>query len=209
MLHGKPAFVDGRVASEPLGTDLCFSVRGNIPVIVGTPSRPASPKRSIAPIVDVAGSPARARLFSVDLSSAKTGALPEIKEADVQSTTSKYIQDIPRSLSSLDRRTPFYRKHIVSVKFFDRKDLHLLFGVAQEMRTLVEKNGQINLLTGKVMCSAFWEPSTRTSCSFETAMTRLGGGVVSINQITSSIAKGESLGDTGKNFYSIMTWIFC
>ena len=33
--------------------------------------------------------------------------------------------------------------------------------------------------------------------SFESAMTRLGGGVVSINQITSSIAKGESLGDTG------------
>jgi carbamoyl-phosphate synthase/aspartate carbamoyltransferase len=184
---------------EALGVVVATSTRVPIPITVSTPSRPGSPKRpSIAPIAEFAPSPARTRLFTADLSSSKTGPLPDVKDADIQSTTSKYIQDIPRSLSSLDHRTPFYRKHILSVKSFDRKDLHLLYGVAQEMRTLVEKSGQIDILAGKVMCSAFWEPSTRTSCSFETAMTRLGGGVVSINQITSSIAKGESLGDTGE-----------
>jgi carbamoyl-phosphate synthase/aspartate carbamoyltransferase len=86
---------------------------------------------------------------------------------------------------------------VVSVKQFSRAELHSLFSVAQELRTLVERGSKIDYLSGKVMCSAFWEPSTRTSCSFESAMLRLGGDVVSINQITSSIAKGESMADTG------------
>ena len=102
-------------------------------------------------------------------------------------------------------KSPFYRKHVLSVKQYGRPDLHTLFGAASEMRTLVEKQGTIPLLTGKVLCSAFYEASTRTSSSFEAAMLRLGGSVVGINQITSSIAKGESLADTGMlhaSFYS-------
>ena len=62
---------------------------------------------------------------------------------------------------------------------------------------MVERRGSTDLLKGRVLCTAFYEPSTRTSSSFEAAMVRLGGGVVSINQITSSIAKGESTADTG------------
>eukprot|EP00842_Homolaphlyctis_polyrhiza_P004642 jgi/Hompol1/5179/HPOL_004237-RA len=121
----------------------------------------------------------------------------------VDNTASKYISDyLPRSVTAVVAKSPFYRKHITSVKQFVRSDLHTLFGVAQEMRTLVEKQGQVNLLNGKVMCSAFWEPSTRTSCSFEAAMMRLGGNVVSINQITSSIAKGETISDTVRTLAS-------
>ncbi|KAL7747191.1 Carbamoyl-phosphate synthase [Sorochytrium milnesiophthora] len=93
-------------------------------------------------------------------------------------------------------KSPFYRQHIVSVKQFSRNELHILFGVASEMRNIVERQGSTNLLTGRVLCSAFYEPSTRTSCSFESAWTRLGGSVLSVNQITSSIAKGESFPDT-------------
>ncbi|KAJ1566129.1 hypothetical protein HK096_009707 [Nowakowskiella sp. JEL0078] len=109
---------------------------------------------------------------------------------------SPYISGLPSSLTSAVSKSPFYNRNILSVKQFTRHELHLLFGVAQEMRTLVERQGVIQLLNGKVMCSAFYEPSTRTSSSFEAAMIRLGGSVVSINQITSSIAKGESIGDT-------------
>lgn len=106
---------------------------------------------------------------------------------------------IPRILNpAILSKSPFYRKHVVSVQQFTRVELHTLFGVAQELRTLVEKQGSIKILNGKVMCSAFYEASTRTSASFEAAMLRLGGSVVSINQITSSISKGESLVDTGK-----------
>jgi carbamoyl-phosphate synthase/aspartate carbamoyltransferase len=110
------------------------------------------------------------------------------------------LQSSPLTVPSYSRMaTPtFSKKHITSVNQFQRSDLHILFGVAQEMKLSVEKQGNLSMLAGKVMCSAFWEPSTRTSCSFETAMVRLGGSVVSINQITSSISKGESLSDTGK-----------
>jgi carbamoyl-phosphate synthase/aspartate carbamoyltransferase len=94
-------------------------------------------------------------------------------------------------------RTSFYRHHVLSVKQFGRPELHILFNAAQEMRTIVERHGSINLLAGKVLCNLFYEPSTRTSASFETAMVRLGGQVVSINQSTSSAQKGESLADTG------------
>lgn len=53
-----------------------------------------------------------------------------------------------------------------------------------------------DLLRGRVLCSVFYEPSTRTSSSFDAAMKRLGGEVVSINADKSSAMKGESLADT-------------
>jgi carbamoyl-phosphate synthase/aspartate carbamoyltransferase len=64
------------------------------------------------------------------------------------------------------------------------------------MRTIVERHGHVNLLNGKVICNLFYEPSTRTSASFESAMKRLGGQVINVNQVTSSVMKGESLEDT-------------
>ncbi|KAJ3141390.1 hypothetical protein HK100_007426 [Physocladia obscura] len=115
---------------------------------------------------------------------------------------SGYISDVPSSLSKLTSQSPFYKKHVISVSQFNRNDLHVLFGVAQELRNIVDRRGSIPLLAGKVLCSAFYEASTRTSSSFEAAMLRLGGSVVSIDQITSSVAKGESLGDTVRTLTS-------
>jgi len=93
-------------------------------------------------------------------------------------------------------QVPLYMQHVITVDKFSRNELHSIFSVAHEMRTLVERDGAIDLLRGKVLCNLFYEPSTRTSCSFETAMKRLGGEVVSIATSTSSVAKGESLADT-------------
>ncbi|KAI7869296.1 hypothetical protein BDF14DRAFT_1880163 [Spinellus fusiger] len=104
--------------------------------------------------------------------------------------------ELSASLARVVSRSPFYNKHILRAKQFDRSDLHLLFGVAQEMRTLVERYGSINLLQGRVMSTMFFEPSTRTSSSFEAAMYRLGGKVVAVSATTSSVQKGESLADT-------------
>ena len=53
-----------------------------------------------------------------------------------------------------------------------------------------------HILRGKIMASIFYEPSTRTKASFDAAMQRLGGGVVSIDEINSSAKKGESLDDS-------------
>lgn len=67
---------------------------------------------------------------------------------------------------------------------------------ALEMKTLVAQRGGDNRLEHRVLASVFYEPSTRTSCSFNAAMLRLGGKVMSLNQETSSVKKGESLEDT-------------
>ncbi|CAG8801312.1 3081_t:CDS:2, partial [Racocetra persica] len=103
---------------------------------------------------------------------------------------------LPTSITSNINQTRFFRQHILTAKDFSRNDLHLLFGVAHEMRTLVERYGSVNLLQGRVMFTLFFEPSTRTSASFEAAMNRLGGRVVAIKTDSSSVTKGESLADT-------------
>ena len=90
----------------------------------------------------------------------------------------------------------FARRNILSVKQFSREDLHALFAVAQEMRFLVERYGVLDVLRGRVLCTLFYEESTRTSASFEAAMARAGGKIVAINTSRSSVAKGETLADT-------------
>lgn len=95
------------------------------------------------------------------------------------------------------RSAPFYGKDIISIKQFNRHDLEYIFAVAHEMRVMVERVGTFDLLKGKILASLFYEPSTRTSSSFAAAMERLGGSVISINEVRySSVAKGESLIDT-------------
>ncbi|HLO31863.1 MAG TPA: aspartate carbamoyltransferase [Anaerolineales bacterium] len=97
-----------------------------------------------------------------------------------------------------DQRTaPWYGKDIISVKQFGRNDLEYIFGVAHEMRGMVERVGTFDLLKGKILANLFYEPSTRTSSSFTAAMERLGGSVIPINEVRySSVSKGESLPDT-------------
>ena len=95
------------------------------------------------------------------------------------------------------RNAPFYGKDIISVKQFSREDLEYIFGVASEMHEMVERVGSFDLLKGKILANLFYEPSTRTSSSFTSAMERLGGSVIPINEVRySSVSKGESLPDT-------------
>ncbi|KAF9199728.1 hypothetical protein BGZ59_003735, partial [Podila verticillata] len=105
------------------------------------------------------------------------------------------VKDVPSAIMRILHNSPFSHRHILSSKQFDRNELHALFSLAHEMRTQVERNGSIDLLHGKVMCSMFYEPSTRTSCSFAAAMARLGGSVVSVDEESSSVVKGETLAD--------------
>ena len=97
----------------------------------------------------------------------------------------------------------FYGQDILSVSQFDREKLDFIFGVADEMRVLVERFGSADLLHGKILANLFYEPSTRTSSSFMAAMLRLGGQVIPINNVQySSVTKGESLPDTVRTLES-------
>lgn len=87
---------------------------------------------------------------------------------------------------------------ILSVSQFGPDRLEYLFELAREMRQIVEIQGGTNLLTGRVLACLFYEPSTRTSSSFISAMERLGGSTIPITQGVqfSSVSKGETLPDT-------------
>ncbi|KAI5805029.1 hypothetical protein EDC01DRAFT_701389 [Geopyxis carbonaria] len=102
----------------------------------------------------------------------------------------------PSLAELLSKDSKFKRRHILSVNQFDRVDLHHLFTVASEIRLGVERWGVIELLKGRLLCTMFFEPSTRTSASFDAAMQRLGGRTVAISAAHSSQKKGESLQDT-------------
>ena len=102
----------------------------------------------------------------------------------------------PSALSKLLIHSPFKQQHILSVSQFNRQDLHLLFTVAQEMQLGIQRHGALDLLRGRILCTLFYEPSTRTSASFEAAMQRLGGSTLPIAASRSSTQKGETLQDT-------------
>lgn len=91
-------------------------------------------------------------------------------------------------------------KHLLSSKDLTRTDLVSLLDRAEEFLPTVEGKKRLNLAEGKILATLFYEPSTRTRFSFETAMIRLGGNVISNADMssTSSAKKGETLYDTGK-----------
>ena len=103
---------------------------------------------------------------------------------------------ISPSLQTLLGQSSFKGQHILSVNQFTRQDLHHLFTVAQEMRLGVQREGILSILKGRLLCTMFYEPSTRTSASFDAAMQRLGGRTVAISTAHSSTVKGETLADT-------------
>ena len=99
-------------------------------------------------------------------------------------------------LQELISHSPFKQRNILSVSQVNRHDLHFLFTVAEEMRLGIERHGILDLLKGRLLCTLFYEPSTRTSASFDAAMQRLGGRTVAIATSHSSTQKGETLQDT-------------
>lgn len=86
-------------------------------------------------------------------------------------------------------------QHIVAVEQFDRAWIEALFAEADAMRDLP---ADAEPLRGKILASIFYEPSTRTRLSFESAMMRLGGNVISTENARefSSAMKGETVEDT-------------
>lgn len=85
-------------------------------------------------------------------------------------------------------------RHVLESQQFTRQDLDDLFNVAAGM----EKSTDHEILKGRVMVTLFYEPSTRTRLSFESAMIHLGGNVLSTENAASfsSAAKGETIEDT-------------
>jgi len=88
--------------------------------------------------------------------------------------------------------------HLIESQQLDRDILMRLFSRADELREICKKGLCPETLRGKVMTTLFYEPSTRTRLSFESAMLQLGGRVMGTESAGhfSSVVKGESLEDT-------------
>lgn len=86
-------------------------------------------------------------------------------------------------------------KHVVKSQQFNMEALEHVFKVAREMEDVRPGSDASRQLQGAIMSTLFYEPSTRTRLSFESAMARLGGTVLSTESAAefSSAAKGETL----------------
>ena len=87
-------------------------------------------------------------------------------------------------------------RHILSCADFTPGEIISLMKHTQFIEQEYKKRGCLDILRGKILATLFFEPSTRTRLSFETAMYRLGGHVITVEQgSSSSIYKGETLED--------------
>ncbi|KAF9221125.1 carbamoyl-phosphate synth [Gyrodon lividus] len=171
VMHGKTLFLDGTLSPSPIGKDVSSAT---IPHTVG------ETRNVTIPIVKPEFVPSHAPVNS---------QLPP-SHLPLQGP----LNAIPPAVYG--PHPAFHRRHILSVKQFNQRDMYDLFSLAHEMRLQVERNGVLDILKGKVLCMLFYEPSTRTSTSFEAAMKRCGGEVISVNADTSSVRKGETVADT-------------
>ena len=91
----------------------------------------------------------------------------------------------------------FKEKDIISIKDFSKNEINHVLNFSKKMIPYAKGEKNINILNGNVLSSLFFEPSTRTRLSFESAMNRLGGRVIGFSDPSgTSLKKGESLADT-------------
>lgn len=89
--------------------------------------------------------------------------------------------------------------HLLSTRNLERSAVDHILALAKEFQPIVDHKGANDLLKGKILAALFYEPSTRTRLSFETAMHRLGGSVISVvGAEMASLSKGETFADTGR-----------
>jgi aspartate carbamoyltransferase catalytic subunit len=89
----------------------------------------------------------------------------------------------------------FKGRDIISIKDFSRSEIDYMLGIASVMEPVAQSRS--TMLQGKILATLFYEPSTRTRLSFESAMTRLGGTSIGFAEAEiASVKKGENLADT-------------
>lgn len=100
------------------------------------------------------------------------------------------MSNVPESLKEVAQS--FKGRSIISMRDFTTEEILKILDVAESF-----ENERRPLLQGMILGSLFFEPSTRTRISFDTAMKRLGGSVIGfVDPKSTSLEKGESLGDT-------------
>jgi aspartate carbamoyltransferase catalytic subunit len=96
------------------------------------------------------------------------------------------------------------RKDLLGLEELTREEIELILDTADSFKEVSSREiKKVPALRGKTVVNLFYEPSTRTRVSFEVAAKRLSADVINIASETSSVKKGETLVDTGKNIEAL------
>jgi aspartate carbamoyltransferase catalytic subunit len=96
------------------------------------------------------------------------------------------------------------RKDLLGLEYLNREEIELILDTASSFKEVSTREiKKVPALRGKTAVNLFYEPSTRTRVSFEVAAKRLSADVINIAAETSSVRKGETLIDTGKNIQAL------
>lgn len=100
----------------------------------------------------------------------------------------------------MNSTNPLIGRDIVSIGDLDKGEIRAVLDQATAYELALTQGERLRALDGRVLATVFYEPSTRTRLSFESAMHRLGGAVVSVAEAksSSSAAKGETIYDSGR-----------
>ena len=104
----------------------------------------------------------------------------------------------------MNKKNGWYRKDLLGLQELSREELELILSTADSFKEVIGRPiKKVPALRGKTVVNLFYEPSTRTRVSFEIAAKRLSADVINISTESSSVRKGETLIDTGKNIESL------
>jgi len=169
-LQQKDALNDG--VSQPTSATVVVNDPDNL-------SAPPTPNRKISNVL-------------VDSSNKSHPHIHVDAQAELYHGLHAHVPYLPQFLHS----QLLFGKHILKVETMNKEKLNALFNIAQHLKNEERRGRHIETLKGKILALMFFEPSTRTACSFQAAMQRLGGTVISIKPSDASLKKGESVQDT-------------
>ncbi len=102
------------------------------------------------------------------------------------------------------KKSKWAHKDLLGLEYLSKEDMELLLDTSDSFREILDRPiKKVPALRGKTVVNLFYEPSTRTRVSFEIAAKRLSADVINIATETSSVKKGETLNDTGKNIEAL------
>jgi len=104
----------------------------------------------------------------------------------------------------MDKKIIWTKKDLLGLEYLSREEIELILYTAQSFKEVTTRQiKKVPALRGKTVVNLFYEPSTRTRTSFELAAKRLSADVINIEIETSSVKKGETLIDTGRNIEAL------
>eukprot|EP00039_Didymoeca_costata_P010749 m.145536 g.145536 ORF g.145536 m.145536 type:complete len:2190 (+) comp14948_c0_seq1:133-6702(+) len=172
------------------------TIRGKVVFVDGTAEERI--EDSVLPIQPVRSLKKKVKISEREESKGRVQQTPEIvSDDDLFENSPETIRKRHRkhSLSVAEATKELTNKHVVSVRMFHKDLLHEILNAAHVLK-FAEPAEYNRILEGVVLATIFYEPSTRTHCSFQSAIQRLGGSVIALDKIeNTSVKKGESFSD--------------